>query len=98
MGELEGATRPEPICRAFEGQPVSVDAAVRFQIGGTTLPRLTAITSITIPVVVHNSSASTDDSTPKRPPVSRSGPLMQYLRQRAQGLIACYARRYSLLT
>ena len=39
------------------------------------LPRLMAMVSITTPVVVHSTSASTDDSTPKLPPVSQSGPF-----------------------
>jgi hypothetical protein len=47
----------------------------RFQAGGTIFPRRAAITSITMPVVVHRTSASTEDSTPNWPPVSRSGPL-----------------------
>ena len=41
----------------------------RVQVGGTTSPRLTAMTNITIPVVVHRTSESTDDSTPKSPPL-----------------------------
>jgi hypothetical protein len=44
-------------------------------MGETILPCLTAITNITTPVAVHKNSAITDDSTPKLPPVSRSGPL-----------------------
>lgn len=41
----------------------------RFHIGGTILPRFTAMTSMTIPVVVHRIKASKEDSTPKLPPV-----------------------------
>lgn len=47
----------------------SPDQTVRFQIGATIRPRRCAITSITMPVVVHSTSASTEDSTPKSPPV-----------------------------
>ena len=60
---------PERIARA-------ANQAARFQTGGTIFPRFDAMTNITIPVVVHRSSASTDDSTPKLPPVKKSGPLM----------------------
>jgi hypothetical protein len=39
--------------------------AGRFEIGGTALPRFTAMVSITTPVVVRITGASADDSTPK---------------------------------
>ena len=48
----------------------------RCQIGGSTRPRLVASTSITMAVLVHSSSASTDDSRPKLPPVNQSSPRM----------------------
>lgn len=67
---LTAASRASSIWTAITNQ------RGRCQTGGTTLPRLAAMTNITMPVVVHKSSASTDDSTPKLPPVSQSGPLM----------------------
>ena len=45
-------------------------------MGGTIFPRFPAMTNIATPVVVQRISASTDDSTPKLPPVSQSGPLI----------------------
>lgn len=49
------------------GQPRG--QAPPFQAGGTIRPRPCAMTSITTPVVVHSTSASTEDSTPNAPPV-----------------------------
>ena len=46
-----------------------VGQAGRFQMGGTIFPRLSAMTSMAMPVAMQSSSASTDESTQKRPPV-----------------------------
>lgn len=82
---VSGSTTIGPMLRAIPTILVSppgqtdrtstLDAhRLRFQGAGTMWPRRMAITSITTPVRVHRTSANTDCSMPKVPPVKKLGP------------------------